>query len=106
LAAVILTVALTGCSGKTPETPGAAAAAPPELPGVDAVSSSLPEEVRRLVDRPFSGDLDEMVKRRVIRVGATFNRSFYFIDKGAQRGLTYEYLTLFDQQLNEKRKTG
>ena len=35
-----------------------------------------------------------MVKRRLIRVGAPFNRTFYFIDKGVQRGLSYEYDTL------------
>ena len=35
-----------------------------------------------------SGDtFDELVARRVIRVGVTFNRTHYFIDKGQQRGL-------------------
>ena len=34
-----------------------------------------------------------MIKRRVIRVGVTFNRTFYFVDKGAQRGIAYEYAT-------------
>ena len=39
---------------------------------------------------PFTADLDEMVKRRAIRVGVTFNRTHYFIDRGQERGLTYE----------------
>ena len=36
---------------------------------------------------PFTGDFDAMVKRRAIRVGVTFNRTHYFIDKGQERGL-------------------
>jgi membrane-bound lytic murein transglycosylase MltF len=35
-----------------------------------------------------------------------FNRTFYFVDKGLQRGLAYEYLVMFDEQLNKKLKTG
>lgn len=62
--------------------------------------------MRSLIHQPFTGDFDEMVKRRVIRAGVPFNRTYYFIDKGVQRGLTYEYLTLFEEQLNKKLKTG
>ena len=62
--------------------------------------------MRVIVDRPFTGDFDEMVKRRIIRVAVPFNRSFYFVDKGIQRGLSYEYLVLFEEQLNQKLKTG
>jgi membrane-bound lytic murein transglycosylase MltF len=47
-----------------------------------------------------------MVQRRVIRVGVPFSRTFYFIDKGVQRGLSYEYLVLFEEQLNKKLNTG
>ena len=39
--------------------------------------------------KPFTGDLDEMIKRRVIRIGVTFNRTFYFVDKGVQHGVAY-----------------
>jgi membrane-bound lytic murein transglycosylase MltF len=35
-----------------------------------------------------------------------FNRSFYFVDKGVQRGLSYEYIVLFEEQLNKKLNTG
>ena len=41
-----------------------------------------------------------MVKRRAIRVGVTFNRTHYFIDKGQERGLTYESLKLFENDRN------
>ena len=58
------------------------------------------------MDRPFSGDLDEMVKRRLIRVAVTFNRTHYFLDKGQERGLTYEALKAFETDLNTRLKTG
>ena len=58
------------------------------------------------VEKPFTGDFDEMVKRRVIRVGVTFNRTHYFIDKGQERGLTYESVKLFEKDLNADLKTG
>jgi membrane-bound lytic murein transglycosylase MltF len=47
-----------------------------------------------------------MVKRRMIRVGVTFNRTHYFIDKGQERGLTYEALKSFENDLNTDLKTG
>src|SRR5262245_46472949 len=49
--------------------------------------SALPEDVRSLVEQTFTGDIDAMAKRRIIRAGVPFDRSFYFIDKGVQRGL-------------------
>ena len=64
------------------------------------------ESVRLSIDRPFTGDLDEMVKRRMIRVGVTFNRTHYFVDNGVQRGAVYEHLKLFEDTLNKKLKTG
>jgi membrane-bound lytic murein transglycosylase MltF len=62
--------------------------------------------MRAVIDKPFRGDFDEMLKRRLIRIGVTFNRTFYFIDKGAQRGLAYEYATFYEDQLNKRLKTG
>ena len=52
--------------------------------------------VRRMADKPFAGDLDAMVKRRAIRVAVTFNRTHYFIDRGQERGLTYEAVKSFE----------
>jgi membrane-bound lytic murein transglycosylase MltF len=87
-----------------PSAPAPAAAADDEdVPEYEAV---LPEELRKAIHQTFTGDLDGMVKRRLIRVGVTFNRTFYFIDKGTQRGLVYEYLTRFDEELNKKLNTG
>ena len=60
----------------------------------------------RIAMTPFTGDFDELVKRRAIRVAVTFNRTHYFIDMGQERGLTYESLKLFENDLNADLKTG
>jgi membrane-bound lytic murein transglycosylase MltF len=46
-----------------------------------------------------------MAQRRLIRVGVPFNRTFYFLDKGTPRGLSYEYLMLFQDELNKRLRT-
>ena len=48
----------------------------------------------------YTGDLDELVKKRLIRVGVTYNRTNYFVDNGVQRGATYEFVKLFEDRLN------
>ena len=71
-----------------------------------AFETGLPEAVRAQLGKPFMGDLDGMVARRMIRVGATFNRTFYFVDNGVQRGVAYEFGRAFEDELNKKLKTG
>ncbi len=114
--AVLATVAATSCGSEKPaapaSTPPAAApaaemaAADLPLPEVPSPYDALPGNLRVTVLDAFTGDLDEMVKRRVIRVGVTFNRTHYFIDKGQQRGLAYESIKLFEDDLNADLKTG
>ena len=58
------------------------------------------------MDKPFTGDLDAMIARRLIRVAVTFNRTHYFVDRGQERGLTYESLKLLENDLNQDLKTG
>ena len=41
-----------------------------------------------------------------IRVLLVYNKTNYFIDKGVQRGITYEAFKLFEDHLNKKYKTG
>jgi membrane-bound lytic murein transglycosylase MltF len=65
----------------------------------------LPPSVAAVIGEAFFGDLDGMVKRRLVRVGITFNRTHYFVDNGVQRGAAYEYFRLFEDRLNEVLKT-
>jgi membrane-bound lytic murein transglycosylase MltF len=67
---------------------------------------TLPEEMRSRIDHAFPGDLDGMIERRFIRAGVPFNRTYYFVDRGTPRGLSYDYLTRFEEDLNRKLKTG
>jgi membrane-bound lytic murein transglycosylase MltF len=52
------------------------------------------------------GDFDAMRKRRVIRALVVYNKTNYFIDKGAPRGITYDALKMFEDEINRKYKTG
>jgi membrane-bound lytic murein transglycosylase MltF len=110
LAFGLLVAAATACSGQKETPPPATEATPSaaEAPIPETVSpyDALPEAVRLLMDKPFTGDFDALVKRRAIRVAVTFNRTHYFIDKGQERGLTYESLKLFENDLNTDLKTG
>ena len=55
--------------------------------------------------RQWTGDLDVMVKRRMIRVLTTFSKTNYFVDRGTQRGVVYDAFRLFEEDLNKKLKT-
>ena len=117
-------LAASGCSGKkeepkppkvattaAPAAAGRAASGAPDatveepLPPL-AYEEALPEAVRAELGESFTGDLDEMVKRRLVRVGVAYNRTLYFVDRGVQRGIAYEYGKLMDDELNKRRKTG
>jgi membrane-bound lytic murein transglycosylase MltF len=68
-----------------------------------AHSTSAESDVLR-IDKKWTGDFDGMVERRLVRVLVTYNMTNYFLDKGAQRGATYEALTAFEKHINEKLK--
>ena len=51
------------------------------------------------------GDLDRMVKDRLIRVLVVHSKTFYFLDGGRQRGLSYDLLQEFEKFVNKKYKT-
>jgi membrane-bound lytic murein transglycosylase MltF len=91
-------------AGSQEPTPGASAPVDEDSLAPLAYESALPDSVRAVIDRPFTGDLDEMEQRRMIRVGVTFNRTHYFVDRGTQRGLSYAYLKRFEEELNAARK--
>jgi membrane-bound lytic murein transglycosylase MltF len=119
----VLTLALAACSSSPPASPSRSAAdtppgqvAPPTavgtaggdepLPPVASPYDVLPPASRTLLDQTFTRDFDEMVTRRLIRAGVVFNRTQYFIDKGVQRGISYDAITLFEEQVNKRLKTG
>jgi len=52
--------------------------------------------------KPWIGDLDGMIERRVIRVLTVYSKTFYFVDRGVQRGTTYDFFRVFEEDLNKK----
>ena len=54
------------------------------------------------MQKPWTGDLDGMIERRVIRVLTVSSKTFYFGDKGTQRGIVVDYFRVFENELNKK----
>jgi membrane-bound lytic murein transglycosylase MltF len=104
-------VALAACGGNKAAVPADQASAAKTVADADTLplpsedETQLPQAVRERFLKPFKGDLDAMVKRRVVRIGVTFNRTFYFIDRGVPRGVAYEYAQLIETRLNKHFKT-
>ena len=67
-------------------------------------SRSASTEAPRL--RPWAGDFDGMVKRRLIRILVPYSKTYYFVDRAVERGLSYEVGKLLEQDLNKKLRTG
>ena len=54
------------------------------------------------MQKPWTGDLDGMIQRRVIRVLTVNSKTFYFLDKGVARGTVVDSFRLFEDELNKK----
>jgi membrane-bound lytic murein transglycosylase MltF len=81
--------------------PAAATPAPEESLEPAPEATPPPEGLAPLVE-PFKGDLDGMVKRRLVRVLTVQNPILYFVDRGREVGITYELVKQFEQELNKK----
>jgi len=57
------------------------------------------------ISQEFTGDLDEMAEKRLIRVLMPYSRTFYFFDGAQPRGASYDLAKLFETFINEKFKT-
>ncbi len=69
-----------------------------DAPRKEITKLTLPTET-------WTGDFDGMVKRRMIRVLVVYSKTFYFIDMGTQRGITYDAFHAFEDYINKKLKT-
>jgi len=77
----------------------AASAEKPSTPAPQREKLTIaPEEVKK----PWTGDLDGMIKRGFIRVLTVYSKTFYTVDKGIQRGAAYDAGTVFVEDLNKK----
>lgn len=90
------------------DTPAATTAATPAVEdAAQAAATAPPALLEGNVSEAYVGDLDGMIERRVIRALVPFSKTFYFVDLGGtQRGISYEYMKAFEDDLNQRLKTG
>lgn len=87
-------------SPPAPADPGKPAAATAKSA---AAGETLPMARKlAIANKAWTGDFDQMLERRVIRVFAPYSRSLYFSDKGRERGLAAELIRDFEHYLNVK----
>jgi len=63
----------------------------------DAKARSLDTAIK-----PWKGDFDGMLERRLIRVYVPYSRSLYFVDKGRERGISAALMREFERWVNQK----
>jgi membrane-bound lytic murein transglycosylase MltF len=77
-------------------------------PGISAAQTAAvpaaPSTARKLAiaNKPWFGDFDKLLERRMIRVYAPYSRSLYISDKGRERGLAVELVRDWERYLNIK----
>jgi membrane-bound lytic murein transglycosylase MltF len=80
-----------------------------DLPGTALVAGASKGESEGLslspVQKPWTGDYDGMVKRRQLRVLVVNSKTFYFVDKGTQRGTAYDLFKALETDINKSLKT-
>jgi len=57
------------------------------------------------ITEKWTGDFDGMVERRLIRVLTVYSKTFFFVDKGTQRGTAHDAGKQLEEELNRKLKT-
>jgi len=55
--------------------------------------------------RQSKGDFEQMKKRHIIRALVPYSKTFYYVEKGRQRGISYEVFQAFEADLNKKLKS-
>jgi membrane-bound lytic murein transglycosylase MltF len=81
------------------------AAAPRLLPQTAPSKPSEPKATVALALQaaaPWTGDFDEMLKRRYIRVLVASSKTQYYVVNGIQRGTSYEVMREFEDWINRK----
>ena len=74
------------------------------LPAAAAQQPAPAGQLRKLSleNKPWKGDFDQMLERRMIRVLVPYSRSLYFVDKGHERGVNADLMRDFERYLNRK----
>ena len=75
------------------------------LSGIATADKKSQQEEILFQQKAMLGDFDEMVQLRTIRALVTYSKTFYFLNRGRQYGLSYETLKEFEKFINRKLKT-
>jgi membrane-bound lytic murein transglycosylase MltF len=71
-------------------------------PGIE-IDQLPPEDLLSSVTKPWKGDLDDMIERRVIRALVVYNSTNFFFDEEAKpRGISHDFLREFEKVINQK----
>jgi len=73
-----------------------------------AQSSSLSKRMHLELALPmqrWTGDFDQMIRRRMIRVLVVHSKTFFFMDRGALHGTAYDTMKAFEEEINKKLRT-
>ncbi len=103
MAFLFMTIAGCGDKSEPPSstTPPAATPAQSAPASPEVADGTLTIDIAKL-QKPWTGDLDGMVERRLIRVLTVNSRTIYFVDRGVLRGTAVEYARLFEEEFNKK----
>jgi membrane-bound lytic murein transglycosylase MltF len=109
LLAALLAAALlapVGLFAQQVPLPKSAAAVPGPAPAQKLAAQNAARKALTIdtaeIQKPWSGDLDGMIKRRVIRVLTVNSKTIYFVDKGVTHGLAVDIARQFEDSLNRK----
>ena len=75
------------------------------IPGIAKADKKTPQEEILFQHKTMIGDFDEMVQLLTIRALVAYSKTFYFLDRGRQYGISYEALKEFEKFVNKKLKT-
>ena len=94
--AVLCVAVATGAQAQAASTAKAV-----ESPAKVAATSEGTRQLA-IANKPWTGDFDQMLERRMIRVYTPYGRSLYYIDKGRERGIAAELVRDFERWVNQK----
>lgn len=103
----LLTLTGSGCGSKSAPTRETAGAAVPTSPvaAKEVAEAASSDEFPPILREPWKGDLDEMVKRRIVRVLLPFRTPGFFFDGTKSAGILWEAFQEIERLLNLEYKT-
>jgi len=72
---------------------------PPAAQQTPATQRALPTDAYL---KPWKGDFDAMLEKRLVRVLAPYSRTFYFNELGRERGYAADLVRVVEKYLNTK----